>query len=206
MGTVRSVNVGRPRAFDHHGRAATSAIWKSPVDGPVAARGVNLEGDDQADRSVHGGPDKAIYAYAVEDQAAFVAEGFDVQPGTFGENLTIEGVDLSAALVGERWQIGSVELEVSEPRLPCFKLGVRMGDPGFVRTFAQARRPGTYLRIVTEGTLQRGDDVRVLARPDHDLTVGDIFEIYLFRKSEAVRLLEAPGVSQSWRDWAAKHT
>ncbi|MEM6927196.1 MAG: MOSC domain-containing protein, partial [Myxococcota bacterium] len=115
------------------------------------------------------------------------------------------GVYLSGALVGERWQIGTVELEVSEPRLPCFKLGVRMDDPAFVRTFAQARRPGTYLRIVTEGTLQRGDAVHVRSRPDHDLTVRDIFEIYLFRKDQAARLLEVSGVSQGWRDWAAKH-
>ncbi len=202
MPALRSVNVGRPRTFDHHGRRATSAIWKEPVTGPVAVRGVNLDGDDQADRTVHGGPDKAVYAYAVEDHAAFRAEGFDVGPGTFGENLTIEGLDVSGARVGEHWQVGSVRLEVSEPRVPCFKLGARMGDPAFVRTFAEARRPGCYLRIVEEGVLEVGDAVEVVARPDHDLTVREVFEIYLFRREDAGRLLEVPAVSAAWRAWA----
>src|SRR5690606_7307728 len=129
-----------------------------PVDGRVAVHGVNVVGDDQADRRVHGGPDKAVYAYAIEETRAWEAElGRDLGPAAFGENLPVEGLDVSGPVVGERWAIGSVVLEVVQPRLPCFKLGLRMGDPGFVKRFAAASRPGAYLRIVREGELGSGD-------------------------------------------------
>src|SRR5881397_225869 len=118
-GRLLSVQVGRPRG---EGRTRT-AIWKEPVDGRVAVRGVNLDGDDQADRTVHGGPDKAVYAYAEEDTGLWAAElGRDLGPATFGENLTTRGIDVSGAVVGERWRVGSTLLEVSQPRLPCAKL------------------------------------------------------------------------------------
>src|SRR5262249_12034784 len=132
MPRVLSVNVGRPRAFDYHGKAAQSAIWKTPVEGRVAVRGVNLAGDDQADRQAHGGPDKAVYAFAVEDARWF--EERESRPfgyAAFGENLTTEGIEVNDALVGERWAIGSAVFELSEPRVPCWRLGVRMNDPTF---------------------------------------------------------------------------
>src|SRR3954464_12820071 len=120
---VLAVSVGGPREFDYHGRSARSAIWKSPVSGRVAARGVNLAGDDQADRKAHGGPDKALYAYAVEDASWWEQEiGRALAYGEFGENLTTEGIAVNDALVGERWQIGTIVLEVSEPRVPCWRL------------------------------------------------------------------------------------
>ena len=128
QGNVLSVNVGGIRDFEYDGHQAVSAIWKSPVSGRVAARGVNLQGDDQADRNAHGGPDKAVYAYAIEDTRWWETELASVlEYGQFGENLTTEGIDITNALVGEHWAIGSVVLEVSEPRLPCWRLGVRMG-------------------------------------------------------------------------------
>src|ERR1044072_4834653 len=110
---VTSVNVGVPRDTHWQGRIVRSAIWKAPVDGPVHVAGVNLHGDDQADRRVHGGADKAVYAYAVEDYAWW-ARTVEVRPGTFGENLTTEGIDLRACAVGDRWHIGTVELEVAQ--------------------------------------------------------------------------------------------
>jgi MOSC domain-containing protein YiiM len=201
---VLSVNVGRPRAFDYHGHPARSAIWKSPVEGRVAARGVNLEGDDQADREAHGGPDKAVYAYAVENVRWWEREiGRSLEPGQFGENLTTEGIDVDEALVGERWQIGTCLLEVSEPRVPCWRLGVRMDDPRFVRRFAEALRPGTYLRIVVEGVLGAGDAIRVIERPDHEVSIRDVFRIYTRDRKEARRLLAVPALSQDWKTWAA---
>src|SRR5262245_13609998 len=131
---VLAVSVGGPREFDYHGRPARSAIWKSPVSGRVAARGVNLAGDDQADRQAHGGPDKAVYAFAVEDARWFeTREARTFEYAAFGENLTTEGVEVNAALVGEHWAIGSCEFEIAEPRVPCWRLGVRMNDPAFVR-------------------------------------------------------------------------
>ncbi len=158
-GSILSVNVGGIRQFDYRGSTAASAIWKSPVDGRVTARGVNLEGDDQADRQAHGGPDKAVYAYAVEDVRWWEDElGRGLQHGEFGENLTTEGVEVTNALVGEHWQIGTAVFEVSEPRVPCWRLAVRMEDTRFPRRFAEAGRPGTYLRIVTEGDVGAGDE------------------------------------------------
>src|SRR5258708_32281609 len=119
-GTVRSVNVGGVRKFDYHGRPAESAIWKSPVSRRLPARGVNLEGDRQADREAHGGPDKAVYAYAVEDQRWWEREiGRPLTYGQFGENLTTEGIGVNDAFVGARWKIGTAVFEVSKPRVPC---------------------------------------------------------------------------------------
>ena len=137
-----------------------SAIAKHPVDGRVRVEGVNVAGDAQADRRVHGGPDKAVYAYASEDIAWWEdVLGIDVPAGMFGENLTTEGVDVTNAVIGERWRIGTVELEVCQPRQPCSKLGLRFGNPKMVKMFAQASRPGAYLRIVSEGKLGVGDAV-----------------------------------------------
>ncbi|MGB3563801.1 MAG: MOSC domain-containing protein, partial [Thermoanaerobaculia bacterium] len=193
------------RQFDYHGRPAVSAIWKSPVMGPVAARGVNLEGDDQADREAHGGPDKAVYAYAIEDTRWWEVElGRSLEYGEFGENLTTERIDVTNALVGERWEIGSTVLEVSEPRVPCWRLAVRMEDNGFPRQFTKAGRPGAYLRIAVEGTLTSGDEIRLVERPDHDLTIGDVFRIFTRDREEAERLLTAPQISSSWQRWAER--
>src|SRR5205807_3428470 len=189
-GKVLSVNVGGVRAFDYNGRPARSAIWKSPVVGRIAARGVNLAGDDQADRNAHVGPDKALYAYAVEDVRWWEQEiGRALAYGEFGENLTTEGMDVNNALVGERWQIGTTVLEVSEPRIPCWRLGVRMNDKLFPRRFTEAFRPGTYLRIVVEGDVGAGDEIQVIERPDHDLTIRDVLRIYAFDRQEVGRLL-----------------
>jgi MOSC domain-containing protein YiiM len=202
-GKVLSVNVGGVRAFDYNGRPARSAIWKSPVVGRIAARGVNLAGDDQADRIAHGGPDKAVYAYAVEDARWWEREiGRALAFGEFGENLTTEGMDVNDALVGERWQIGTTVLEVSEPRIPCWRLGVRMKDKMFPRRFTEALRPGAYLRIVVEGDVGAGDEVRVVERPDHDLTIRDVFRIYTRDREEVGRLLVVPQMSESWKRWA----
>src|SRR5204863_6167168 len=142
------------------------AIWKDPVQGRVPVAGVNLRGDDQADRSVHGGPDKAVYAYALEDIEWWGGRrGTALGPGAFGENLTTAGVDVSGARIGERWAIGTVELRITGPRIPCFKLEARIGVPGFQKQFLHAGRPGAYFRIVQERELQADDAVETLHRP-----------------------------------------
>jgi MOSC domain-containing protein YiiM len=203
-GKVLSVNVGGAREFEYNGHPARSAIWKSPVVGRIAASGVNLAGDDQADRKAHGGPDKALYAYAVEDAHWWAQQlGRALVYGEFGENLTTEGIDGNDALVGERWRIGTLVLEVSEPRIPCWRLGVRMNDKTFPRRFIDALRPGPYLRIVVEGDVGAGDEIVVVERPDHDLTVRDVFRIYTRDHIEVERLLAVPQMSESWKRWAA---
>jgi MOSC domain-containing protein YiiM len=205
MGRVLSVNVGRPRLVDTGRRTVLTAIWKAPVDGRVAVRGVNIDGDDQADRSVHGGPDKAIYAYAIEETRAWEAElGRELGPGAFGENLTLEGVDVSGALVGERWRIGTTLLEVVQPRFPCFKLGLRMGDPMFVRRFGQASRPGAYLRIVEEGELGAGDAVELASLPDHGVTMRLISDAILLDPGLIPQALEARQLIPSLREWMTR--
>ena len=134
-GRLLAVNVGAPREIEWLGRRETTSIWKSPVDGRVAVRGVNVAGDDQADREVHGGPDKAVYAYAREDTAWWERElGRELEHGNFGENLTVSGVDVTGAVVGELWEVGSAVLEVAQPRIPCWKLGARMEDASFPST------------------------------------------------------------------------
>ena len=198
-----SVNVGRPRTVRRGSGTALTAIWKHPVAGPVAARGVNLEGDEQVDRRFHGGPDKAIYAYASEDTAWWEAElGRELGPGVFGENLTVAGLDLAAMEVGQRWRIGTVELEVSQPRLPCFKLGLRFGDPHMLKRFVKAGRTGTYLRIVQEGRLEAGQPVVVAEPPGHGVTVALIAAAYHKDRRLAERMLDAPQLPGHWREWA----
>jgi len=145
-----------------------TAIWKYPVGGrAVRLRGVNLDGDDQADRTVHGGPDKAVYAYAEEDYRYWADhQGIATSPGLFGENLTVQGLDLRSAMVGEQWRVGTALLEVAQPRLPCSKLGVRLADPRFPKRFLSVGRFGAYLRVLEEGEVRVGDAIRVLRRPD----------------------------------------
>jgi MOSC domain-containing protein YiiM len=209
MAYVEAVNVGTPRPVERsNGRVETTSIWKSPVSGRVAVRGVNIEGDDQADRSVHGGPDRAVYAYAGEDTDWWAAElGRPLDPGTFGENLTLRGVDVTGARVGERWKIGSVVLEVSSPRIPCWKLAKKMEDPRFIKRFAQAGRPGAYLRIVEEGELAAGDELEIVSRPDHDVSVGLFAEAYEHDHALLPRLLDAEdALPEPWREWIEEAT
>ena len=202
-GSLLSGNVGGVRHFECEGRPAVSAIWKMSVTGRVDVRGVNLTGDDQADRAAHGGPNKAVYAYASEDLLWWAQElGRPVEHGEIGENFTTDGIDVSGALVEERWEVGSAVFEVSEPRVPCWKLGARLEDKLFPRRFAQSGRPGAYLRIVTEGDVGAGDEVRVIDRPDHAVTVGDIFRIFTRDRHDAARLLTVPQMSLGWRRWA----
>ena len=172
---VVSVNVGRPRELRVSDRVVRTSIWKDPVAGRIAVRGVNVAGDDQSDRRVHGGDNKAVYAYAQEDLGWWAARlGQALAAGTFGENLTTTGVDVTGARVGERWRIGSVVLEVTQPRLPCFKLQARMDRPGFIEEFVDGGRPGAYLRIVEEGELGAGDAITVLSRPDDAPSMGEV--------------------------------
>ena len=200
---IVSVNVGRPRTVDWQGRKVTSAIWKEPVRGLVAVGGVNVAGDDQADRRVHGGPDKAVYAYSVEDYSWWAQQLGPLEPATFGENLTTAGIDLGASHIGDRWRVGSALLEVSQPRQPCFKLGMRMNDESFPGVFERARRPGAYLRIVEEGTLQPGDAIDVTPAELPAVVISSLVEDEI--ADDVLRLAaEDPRVPEGWRRAAAR--
>jgi len=202
---VVSVNVGTPREVGYRGNTVRTAIWKDPVAGPVKVGGHKVEGDEQGNPEVHGGPDKAVYAYAAEDYEWWGAGlGRDLGPGTFGENLTLRGIDVSHALVGERWRVGGALLEVAQPRIPCFKLGIRMGSQRFPSRFAAAGRPGAYLRILAEGEVAAGDPAEVVHRPGHDLSVAEVSRIYHDDHAGAARLLQVPELAATWRPWAEK--
>jgi MOSC domain-containing protein YiiM len=199
--SIVSVNVGSVRTVQHGGDDVATGIFKNPVDGTVTVAGVNLAGDDQADRTVHGGPDRAVYVYAAEDYAWWERElGRELSPGTFGENLTPQGVDVNGALVGERWRVGTTELQITTPRFPCYKLAMKMGDPKFVKRFGAALRLGSYMSIVQEGSLERGDAIEIVHRPSHRITIGEMSKIYLFERARLNELL-VPELPEEWTQW-----
>jgi len=201
-GTVESVCVGEPRPVEVNGDTIWTAIWKRPVDGRVPLRGVNLRGDGQADRTVHGGPDKAVYAYAIEDTQWWEAQlGVPLGAGAFGENLAVRGLPVSEAVIGERWAVGSAVLEVAQPRLPCSKLGLRMNDRGFLKRFAAAGRPGAYLRTVREGDIGAGDRIDVISRPPHGITSALVSRALLSEPQLLAAALQAPELPAGLRNW-----
>ncbi|WP_422390472.1 MOSC domain-containing protein [Arthrobacter sp. N1] len=154
-----------------------TAIDKRPVEGPVTVHPLGLTGDIQASRKHHGGPTKAVYAYAQDDADFWSAElGREVTPGLFGENLRVSGVDASHAVIGERWSVGDqVVLEVTMPRTPCVNFARYLGERSWVRRFAEANRVGTYLSVVTKGSISAGDTIRVTEIPDHGITAAQVY-------------------------------
>jgi MOSC domain-containing protein YiiM len=204
MPHVTRVAVGRPRevAGPRDGETTLTASWKEPVDGPVEVGQENLAGDAQADLVNHGGPEKAVYAYGEEDLAWWRDELGSVDDQVFGQNLTTAGYDLREAVVGERWRVGTAELGVVQPRVPCFKLGMRAGDRGMPRRFIEAERPGVYLRVLRTGVVSAGEEITVLDRPDHGLAVAEVFAIYHHDRARAARLLDAPDLPSWYHDWA----
>jgi len=197
--TLVSVNVGRPREAAWAGIGRTS-IDKRPVAGPVLARRLGLEGDQVSDTRHHGGPDQAVYAFAREDLDHWAAElGVEIPDGQFGENLTTRGIDVNEAEVGERWLVGDAVLEVASVRIPCNDFKSWMGRCGYderawVRRFAAQHRPGPYLRVVTEGHLRAGDDLTVVHRPGHGVTVSTMFRALTSERSLLPELLKVDGL------------
>lgn len=201
-GVVLSVNVGQARELLLRGKPQPTGIFKEPVEGRVRLADDGVEGDLQADRSAHGGPRKAVYSYTAEDYAWWEQElGTRLPPATFGENLTIEGISATDALVGERWAIGSAILEVTQPREPCWKLGEKMGDREFPRRFRQAGRAGAYLAIVQEGVVGAGDPVRVLHRPSHPVSIGLLAHLRRIDQRLAYLVMGLAGEEISPEEW-----
>jgi MOSC domain-containing protein YiiM len=202
-GEVLSVNVAQVRELEREGQLVPTGIWKLPVAGRVGLRGVQMEGDTQANPEAHGGYDQAVYAYAREDYEWWEGElGRELEPGLFGENLTLRGIDVSGARVGERWEVGSALLEVSAPRIPCWKLARKMEDPMFIKRFGQANRPGAYLRIIEEGEVAEGDAVRVVSRPDHEVSVAVVSRALLGEHGLEGNLLAVEALPHKVREWA----
>ena len=177
---VVSVNVGGPRMVQTMGASILTSIFKSPVEGRVPIRGHNLEGDRQSDLTVHGGPYKAVYAYAVEhyDYWAEQLPGFELSPGMFGENLTTAGLDENVVKIGDRYAFGSAVLQVTQPRMPCFKLALRFGLADMVKRFWQSGRSGIYFSVVKEGDVATGDRIEKATDGPEAVTVADVVRLY----------------------------
>ncbi|SHN25819.1 MOSC domain-containing protein [Cryptosporangium aurantiacum] len=204
-GAVQSVNIGVLRVVPWTQSVGSTGIDKRPVDGRVRAEGVGLVGDVIADTKNHGGYDQAVYAYAREDAAWWAAELDRELPfGAFGENLSTTGVDCTGAVIGERWAVGSTVLEVSRPRIPCRTFAGFWDVPDLIKRFTHRAVPGAYLRIIEEGELGAGDEVRVISRPGHGVTIGEVFRALTGERSLAPRLLEAPELPSELHDRARK--
>jgi MOSC domain-containing protein YiiM len=192
-----AVNVGVPREVEWKGRRVRTAIFKEPVAGRVAVRRHNLAGDAQADLTVHGGRDKAVYAYPAEHYDYWRNElpGRELPFGQFGENLTTEGLLETEVGVGDEFRFGSARLVVTQPRLPCYKLGLRFGDPGMVKRFQASDRPGIYFAVLDEGELEAGDGIDLVRRDEHRVTVADVWRLALAEESDGDLLRRALAVS-----------
>lgn len=200
---VLSVNVGLPRTFDWQGRPVVTGIFKDPVASPVALRRHNLDGDAQADLSVHGGPDKAVYAYPSEHYGPWRERlGRPLPFGMFGENLTTEGLTEDAVHLGDEFLVGTARLVVTQPRMPCYKLGLRFDDPEMVKTFVQVGLPGIYFGIKEEGAIGPGDTIERVHVDRNCVSVADMLGLILDRQPAAeslLRVLAVPALAQVWR-------
>jgi MOSC domain-containing protein YiiM len=200
-----SLNTGRPRDVEVNGRVVRTSIWKSPRDGRLRVTALNIDGDEQSDLTVHGGTFKAVYCYPSEHYGDWRRElpGAELPWGVFGENLTTEGVLETDVRIGDRLAIGTAEFLVTQPRQPCFKLGIRFGREDMVKRFVANGRPGFYVRVVREGDLAAGDDIRFVERAAASITVSEIFELYFDHDAtgdELARAAAAPGLAPSWKD------
>jgi len=201
-----SLNVGLPRIVEYSGEPVATGIFKQPVPGPVMLRTLNLDGDRQADLSVHGGVSKAVYAYPSEHYEFWKKELPDMKLpyGMFGENFTTQGLFEDKLNVGDRLRVGKAELVVTEPRLPCYKLGIKFGRVDIIKRFLQNRRTGFYFAVLKEGEVKAGDELELLERDPNGITISDITRLYAFEKNDLKtmgRVVKLEALSESWREY-----
>jgi len=201
-----SINVGLPREVSWRGKTFSTGIFKSPVEGPIELRTFNLEGDGQADLSVHGGPDKAAYVYPAEHYEFWRRELPDMELawGHFGENFTTRGLLEADVRIGDTFRVGLALVRVTQPRMPCFKLGIRFGQADMVKRFLASMRSGFYLAVLEEGTVQAGDTFTCVERSTHSIAVTDIMRLYAFDKDDWAtmrRVVEIEALPESWREY-----
>jgi MOSC domain-containing protein YiiM len=203
-----SVQVGLPRMVNWRGEAVSTGIFKQPVAGSILVRTLNLDGDQQADLSVHGGPEKAVYGYPAEHYAFWREQlGEELAWGSFGENLTTRGLDEETLQIGDRLRVGGAELIVTQPRLPCFKLNVRFNRPDMVRRFLASRLTGFYFAVAHEGLVAADDAITLLARDSGGVSVADITRVFAFEKDDWAtmeRIVAVPALAEGWRSYFAE--
>jgi MOSC domain-containing protein YiiM len=203
-----SVSVGLPREINWKGKPVRTSIFKTPVTGRVPVTKLNLKGDQQSDLSVHGGIDKAVYAYPSEHYPFWREQlhGVDLLWGAFGENFTTEGLD-EGIHIGDRFRIGSAEFAVTQPRMPCFKLGIRLSNPAIIKRFLQSGRTGFYFSVLVEGEVGAGDSIELIGRDENSLTVADIVSLYATDAANQDALRRASELSSlplGWREYFRK--
>jgi MOSC domain-containing protein YiiM len=206
MGNARivAVSCGAIAELVVGGKPSRTAISKRPVGGPVAVGTLGLAGDEYGDKANHGGVDQAVYAYAREDLDWWAGRlGRELGDGQFGENITTAGIDVSAAAIGEVWRIGTAVVQITAPRIPCVTFKAWMSEPHWVRRFADARRPGAYLRVLTEGTVGAGDELEVLSRPAQTVTIAQSMDAYFGDRDIMRRLLNVEGRGYKWDEIGA---
>lgn len=201
-----SVNVGLPREVTWKGKTVCTGIFKEPINDRVMVRSLNLDGDGQADLTVHGGLDKAVYVYPFEHYNYWRSELPDTEltPGIFGENFTVTGFKEEELNIGDRFQVGTVQLMVTQPRLPCYKLGIRFGRPDMVKRFLASRRTGFYFRVLQEGEVGTGDTLELVSRDENNIAVADITQLYTREKTDSEllhRAAQLEALPASWRDY-----
>jgi len=201
---VISVNVGRGKDAEWAGRLRRTAIDKRPVTGPVGVGWLGLAGDEQSDTDNHGGREQALYAYAREDLDWWVERlSRELANGVFGENITTAGLDLTGALIGEVWQLGTAVVQVTSPRIPCVVFAGWLDEQRWVKRFADAGRPGAYLRVLREGVVSAGDGAEVISRPDVRVTIAESMTAFYGDAELMERLLRVEGRSTKWDEIAA---
>src|SRR5256885_11371310 len=204
-----SVNVGLPREVPWHGRNVTTGIYKQSVAGRVALRKLNLDGDRQADLSVHGGAYKAVYCYPFEHYAYWRKElpADELPMGVFGENFTTDDLLEDSVHLGDRFSVGSAEVVVTQPRLPCYKLGVRFQSDDMVRRFLASGRTGFYLAVTHEGQVEAGDEIKVISREGNAVPVSEITRLYIAKRyngddvASLRRALRVAALPESWKEY-----
>jgi MOSC domain-containing protein YiiM len=203
---IVSINVGLPREVTLQGKLVTTGIFKNPVNTPVMTRTLNLDGDGQADLTVHGGASKAVYAYPSEHYGYWQTElpGVDLPWGMFGENFTTEGLLEEALYIGDKFRIGETEMMVTEPRMPCYKLGIKFGRADIIKRFLASRRTGFYFAVVREGMVGAGDFVELIGREQQEISVADITRLYAFEKNDLKslrRAIEVEALPENWKGY-----
>ena len=206
---VVAISAGRPRQVQWHGRSVQTSIFKTPVSGRVQVTHTNIEGDEQSDLSVHGGPEKAVYAYPAEHYHFWRRELPDAELawGAFGENFTTEGLLEDEVWIGDRFRVGTAELVVTQPRMPCYKLAIRFGQTEMVKRFLQSGRSGFYFAVEREGEVGAGDTIERLARSERPLTVADVVALYAADSTNQPLLESAsnhPSLPAAWREYFRK--
>ena len=202
---IISLNCGRISDLVIGGKPDRSAIDKRPVAGPVDVGVLGLDGDEQCDKTHHGGADQALYAYAREDLDWWTEQlGRELHNGIFGENVTTAGIDISSAMIGETWQLGTVVVQVTAPRIPCVTFRSWIDEPGWVKRFARAGRPGAYLRVLTPGRVQAGEALSVVATPKQAVTVAESMRAFYGDRDLMQRLLTVEGRGMKWDEIGAE--